>query len=163
MAWHSLEPADESFFGTAPHVYRFPVELNVPPERVWESLVSDGSLADWGMGIKLRWTSPRPFGVGTTREVVMPMNLMTVRERFFLWDEGKRYAFYVESANRPIIRRFAEDYVVEKTDTGSLFTWTIAIEPQPKLRAVVAAGGPLNRLAFGQTARSAKKYFARNP
>ena len=162
MAWHSLEPVDESFFTTAPHVYSYPVELNVSPERVWESLVSDGSLADWGMGIKLRWMSPRPFGVGTTREVVLPLNAMTVRERFFLWEEGKRYAFYVESASRGIIKRFAEDYLVEKTENGSRFTWTIAIEPQPKFRALLA-GGPINRLSFGQTARSAKKYFARNP
>lgn len=163
MAWHSLDVVDESFFTTAPHIYRYPVELTVPPERVWESLVSDGSLADWGMGIKLRWTSPRPFGVGTGREVVLPLGVMTVRERFFLWDEGKRYAFYVESANRSMIKAFAEDYVVEKTPTGSRFTWTIAIEPQPKFRALVAAGGPLNRFSFGQTARSGKKYFAKHP
>jgi len=163
MAWHSLDEVDESFFSSAPHVHRYPVELNVSPERVWESLVSDGSLADWGLGIKLRWMSPRPFGVGTSREVVLPLGLMTVRERFFLWDEGQRYAFYVESANRRIIRRFAEDYLVEKTEHGSRFTWTIAIEPQPGFRPIMAAGGPVNHLAFGQTARAAKKYFARNP
>ena len=163
MPWHPLESVDESFFTTAPFVYRYPVELTVSPERVWESLVSDGSLADWGMGIKLRWTTPRPFGVGTGREVVLPLGLMTVRERFFLWDEGSRYAFFVEEANRSIVKKFAEDYLVEKTENGSRFTWTIAFEPQPKYRALVAAGGPLNSLSFGQTARSAKKYFARNP
>ena len=163
MAWHSLDSVDESFFSTAPYVYRYPVELTVPPERVWESLISDGSLADWGLGIKLRWMSPRPFGVGTTREVVLPLGLMTVRERFFLWDEGTRYAFYVESANRSMIKSFAEDYLVEKTSTGSRFTWTIAIEPAPKFRALVAAGGPLNKVAFGQTARAAKSYFANHP
>jgi hypothetical protein len=163
MAWHPLDEVDESFFSTAPHVYKYPVDLNVPPERVWESLVSDGSLADWGMGIKLRWTTPRPFGVGTGREVVLPLGLMTVNERFFLWEEGVRFAFYVESANRAVIKAFAEDYVVEKTETGSRFTWTIAIEAQPRYRALVAAGGPANRLSFGQTARSAKKYFAKHP
>jgi len=163
MAWHSLDEVDESFFATAPHVYRYPVELDVPPERVWESLVSDGSLADWGMGIKLRWLTPRPFGIGTGREVVLPLGLMTVRERFFIWDEGTRYAFYVESANRPVIEKFAEDYLVEKTETGSRFTWTIAIEAAPRYRALVAAGGPVNRLSFGQTARSGKKYFAKHP
>jgi hypothetical protein len=62
-----------------------------------------------------------------------------------------------------MIKAFAEDYVVEKTETGSRFTWTIAIEPQPRYRALVAAGGPLNKFAFGQTARSGKKYFAKNP
>jgi hypothetical protein len=161
--WHDLEPADESIFSTAPHIYRFPTELSVPPERVWESLVSDGSLADWGLGIKLSWMSPRPFGVGTRRQVVMPAGLMTLNERFFDWDEGTRYAFYVESANRGFLRRFAEDYLVEKTPSGSRFTWTVAIEPQPKFARLIAAGGPVNKFSFSQTPRAAKKYFAKNP
>ena len=48
-----------------------------PPEQVWESLASDESIAAWPMGpgirIGLRWTSPRPFGIGTTREVRLPL------------------------------------------------------------------------------------------
>src|SRR5690348_9861094 len=87
--WYSLEPADTTTFGTAPQVYRYPIRLRVPPARVWESLASDESLAAWGLGVRrLTWTTPRPFGVGTTREVVLPLGSMTVRERFFRWDEG---------------------------------------------------------------------------
>jgi hypothetical protein len=163
-SWRDLEPVDESFFTTAPHIYRFPVEFSVPPERVWESLTSDGALSDWpGLGIKLSWLSPRPFGVGTQRQVVMPGGLMTLNERFFLWDEGRRYAFYVETANRGLLRKFAEDYVVERTPTGSRFIWTIAFEPQPKFARLVSLGGPLNKLSFSMTPRAAKKYFAKNP
>ena len=127
-----LEPLDESFFHTAPYVYRLPVELDVPPERVWESLTSDRALADWGLGLhKLEWTSPRPLGVGSTREVTLPGRAMTVRERFFRWDEGHRKTFYVTEADRPLLRRFGEDYMVEATPGGSRFTWTIAMEPLP--------------------------------
>jgi hypothetical protein len=162
--WHALQPADEAFFKAAPHLYRYPVDLCVPPERVWESLQSDESLAAWGMGVKsLRWLSPRPFGEGTMREVVLPLGAMTVREKFFIWDEGKRYSFYVAEANRPFIRRFAEDYLVEARSGGSRFTWTIAIEPEPRYKRVVDLGRPVNRLAFGQVARGAKSYFAKNP
>ena len=162
--WHDLEPVDESFFESAPHIYRFPVELDVPPERVWESLTSDRALADWpGLNIKLSWLSPRPFGLGTKRQVVMPGGLMTVNEHFFIWDEGKRYAFYVETADRGMLRRFAEDYQVEKTATGSRFTWTVAIEAQPKFARLISLGGPVNKLAFSQTPRGAKKYFAKHP
>lgn len=164
MAWHRLEPVDESFFGTADHHYEFPIDLDVPPERVWESIASDESVSAWGLGVKsLHWTSPRPFGVGTTREVVLPLGIMTVRERFFVWDEGKRYAFEVYEANRGFYRRFAENYVIEPRGHGSRLTWTIAIEPQPKLRRVVDLGRPLNRLAFGQFARGARSYFAKHP
>jgi hypothetical protein len=160
--WHDLEAADESIFTTAPQIYRYPVELTVSPERVWESLTSDGSLADWPLPIRLSWMSPRPFGVGTTRQVVMPAGFMTLNERFFRWEEGSRYSFYVESATRGFLRTFAEDYLIEKTPTGSRFTWTMAIEPQPKYARLIAASGPLTKLAFSSTPRAAKKYFARN-
>jgi carbon monoxide dehydrogenase subunit G len=164
MVWHPLEPVDESFFVTADHRYKFPIDLDVPPERVWESIASDESVAAWGLGVQsLRWTSPRPFGVGTTREVKLPLGIMTVRERFFVWDEGKRYAFAAYEANRGFYRRFAENYVIEPRGAGSRLTWTIAIEPQPKLRRLVDLGRPLNRLAFGQFARGARSYFAKNP
>jgi carbon monoxide dehydrogenase subunit G len=155
---------DESFFVTADHRYEFPIDLDVPPERVWESIASDESVAAWGLGVQsLRWTSSRPFGIGTTREVTLPLGIMTVRERFFVWDEGKRYAFEVYEANRGLYRRFAEDYVVEPRAQGSRLTWTIAIEPQPKLRRLVDLARPLNRLAFGQFARGARSYFAKHP
>jgi hypothetical protein len=162
--WHRLEPVDLGTFSTASQLYRFPIRLRVPPARVWESIQSDESLAAWGLGVRrLTWTSPRPFGVGTTREVVLPLALMTVRERFFRWDEGSGYSFYVEQANRPGLKSFAENYVVEPDGDGALLTWTIAIEPKPRLAPAMKVLGPLNKRSFGQFARGAKKYFAENP
>jgi hypothetical protein len=162
MSWHVLRAADDAFFTDAPIVHRFPVRLPVPPERVWESIASDRSMWDWGLGVKrLTWTSPRPFGVGTTREVVLPFGAMTVREQFFRWDEGKGYSFYVAETNRPVVERFAEDYAIEPDGNGSVFTWTIALEPKRALRPVMRVAGPLNKIAFGQVPRAAKKYFAR--
>lgn len=161
MAWHTMEPVDESFFDSAPYRYRYPVELAVPPERVWESLTSDGALADWGLGIDLHWTSPRPFGVGTTRTVRLPLHAITVRERFFRWDEGRRKSFYVVEADRPLLRAFAEDYLVEETPTGSRFTWSVALAAEPRTRVLVRAGDPLNRLLFRAVPWRAKAYFGR--
>lgn len=164
MSWYPLESVDESFFTTAAHRYEFPIDLDVPPERVWESIASDESVAAWGMGVRsIRWTSPRPFGLGTTREVELPLGVMTVRERFFVWDEGKRYAFEVYEANRRYYRRFAENYMIEERAGGSRLTWTIAIEPQPRLKLLTDLGRPLNRLAFGRFAHAARKYFAEHP
>jgi ligand-binding SRPBCC domain-containing protein len=67
--WFALESADAAYFGTAPHVFRYTKHYDAPPERVWESLESDASISAWGPAVKtVTWTSPRPFGVGTTRE-----------------------------------------------------------------------------------------------
>lgn len=170
MSWHRLETADASMFetgpGSAPQLYRFPVRLDATPEQVWTSLASDESISAWpmgpGLGIGLRWTSPRPFGIGTTREVRLPFRAMTVRERFFRWDEGKGYSFYVESANRPGIRRFAENYEIEPDGAGARFTWTIAIEPAPRADFILGLTRPVNQLAFGRVAAGAKRYFAKS-
>jgi hypothetical protein len=162
--WYALEPADDKVFSTAAQVYRYPVRLDVAPERVWESISSDESLAAWGLGVRrLTWTAPRPFGVGTTREVVLPLSLITVRERFFRWDEGKGYSFYVEAADRPGLRCFAEDYVIEPDGDGSVFTWTIALQPKRLLGPVMTVLGPVNKRAFGLLATGAKRYFREHP
>lgn len=162
--WYQLEKPGESAFTDASVIYRYPIRLRVPPARVWQSLASDESLAAWGLGVRrLTWTSPRPFGVGTTREVVLPLGSMTVRERFFRWDEGSGYSFYVEAANRPGLRQFAEDYAVEPDGDGSLLTWTIALEPKRPLAPVLKILGPVNKAAFGQFSTGAKTYFAKHP
>lgn len=162
MSWHRLRPCDETYFDAAPHVYRYPVELAVPPERVWSALTSDRSMADWGLGIhSLRWTSPRPFGVGTTREVVLPGRVMTVRERFFRWEEGVRKSFYGTEINRPVVGRFAEDYLVEPTRDGCRFTWTIAFEPAAHTTTLLRLTAPLNRLAFRSVPYRARVYFGK--
>jgi hypothetical protein len=55
--------------------------------------------------------------------------LLRVQEEFFIWEEGRRMAFYVTSARPPAYRRSAEDYVVEPLGPDSCrFTWTLAFE-----------------------------------
>jgi hypothetical protein len=161
--WYRLDRPGPDTFTTAPEIYRFAARFAASPARVWESLASDESLGAWGLGVQdLRWTSPRPFGVGTTREVVLPLRAMTVREEFFRWDEGKGYSFFVYEANRPGFRSFAENYEIEPDGDRTLFTWTIAIEPSRVLAPAMKLLGPVNRLAFGQVVRGGRKYFANN-
>ncbi len=114
--WFALESADAGFFDAAPHVFRYTKHYDAPPEKVWESLQSDESLSAWGPSVSsLTWTSPRPFGIGTTREV--GLGPTRVHERFFRWDEGSRYSFYLYESNAPLFRRFAEDYVIAPDGT----------------------------------------------
>ena len=161
MTWYPLEPADETFLETAPYRHSYPVDLPVAPEQVWAALTSDASLAAWQLPVKsLTWTSSRPFGVGTTREVVLSGQSLSIRERFFRWQDGERMSFYATECNRKLLRRFAEDYVVEARPGGSRFTWTIATEPVPKARVLFAVTDPVNALAYRAVPRAAKKFFS---
>lgn len=158
--WHRLERPDASIFAEATHAYRYPARFAAPPERVWASLASDESVKAWRLGVRsLRWTSPRPFGVGTTREVVLPLGAMILREEFLRWDEGHGYSFFVTEANRPGFRTFAENYELVPDGDGTLFTWTIAIEPTGALAPVMRACAPLTKAACRLLVRAGRKYF----
>jgi hypothetical protein len=161
MTWYPLQPADETFFETAPYRHSYPVDLPVPAADVWAALTSDASLAAWKLPVKsLTWTTPRPFGVGTTREVVLSGGSIAIRERFFRWEDGRRMSFYATECDRNLLTRFAEDYVVEERPGGSRFTWTIATEPAPKARWLFRVSDPLNAVAYRAVPRAAKKFFS---
>jgi hypothetical protein len=159
--WHPLESAGDEFFTTAPHVFHYQKRYAATPQEVWESLTSDVSIAEWSPAIKeVRWTSQRPFGVGTTREVVTPGG-PTMRERYFRWDEGSSHAFYVYESTLPIFKRFAENYVVEPDGAGTLFTWTLAIEPKSAFRFPLKVLAPVFKLGFGQIPSGGQRHFAK--
>ena len=84
-----------------------------------------------------------------------------MRERFFRWDEGQGYSFAVYESSVPVFRRFVEDYGVEADGDGTLFTWTIAVEPKRALAVPFMALSPVLKFAFGRTVADGKKYFAK--
>jgi hypothetical protein len=160
--WYPLEPSDAGVLASAPHVFRYRMQYAATPERVWESLASDASLSAWGSSVKqLNWLSPRPFGIGTTREVVLAPGAPRVRERFIRWDEGSGYSFVVYEASVPVFRHFVEDYVIEADGDNTLFTWTVAIEPKRAFAVPFKLLSPVLKVAFGRAASDGKKYFAK--
>jgi hypothetical protein len=159
--WYPLEPADDDFIATAPHVFHYQRRFAAPPDKVWESLCSDASLAAWSPLIKdVTWTTPRPFGVGTTRDVQSPGG-STMRERYFRWDEGHSHAFYVYESSIPLFRRFAENYVVEPDGDGTLFTWVVALESKGALKLPVKVIAPVIKAGFGRIPAGGQSYFAK--
>lgn len=163
--WYPVDATDASTFTSAPYVFTYERTLAAPPATVWESLASDESLAAWSSSISsVNWTSPRPFGVGTTREVVLAPGLARVRERFFRWDEGHGYSFAACEANLPVFKTFAEDYVVEPQGpdgASTRFTWTVAIEPKRAFALPFTVLAPVLKLAFGRMAADGERHFAR--
>ncbi len=151
----SLEPVNETYFERAPQRFVHTWTIARPAEKVWAELVSERPL-HWCRGLRLRWTSPRPFGVGTTRQAKMMGGAMTADERFFIWEEGRRQAFYFTQLNVAIFTSFAEDYVVEPDGADCCrFTWRGALTPS----AFGRPGAPLNKLMFRRTFRDTGRYF----
>jgi len=140
--WFNCQPVDEAFFDTAPMRLRAKFEVQLPAATVWEELTSDDALFWCRILQDVTWTSPRLFGVGTTREVKALWGANLLREHYFRWEEGRRHSFYVLESSAPLFRSLAEDYLVEPISEATCrFTWTIAAEPKPLARP----GGPVNR------------------
>lgn len=140
--WFSCESADEKFFEAAPVRLRGVFDVARPAADVWAELTSERPLHWCRILDEVRWTSPRPFGVGTTRTVKALKGASMLEERYFRWEEGRRHSFEVLRTTNPMIRRLAEDYLVEPTGEGSCrFTWLIAVEP----RTLARPANPVNR------------------
>lgn len=150
-----LEPVDESFLTTAPARYRETFAIALPAEEVWQQLVSEKPL-DWCRALSIRWTSERPFCVGSTRQAKVLGGASMVQEHFFIWEEGHRHAFYVTESSVPAFRCIAEDYVVEPDGPDRCrFTWTAAFEPTLLGRF----GGPVNGLLFKSLFADTRRHF----
>jgi hypothetical protein len=124
----------------------YDVELDCSPTRLFEIFEDPASWPVWASpGItRVEWTSPRPYGVGTTRTVFF-MGGMEVYEDFIAWDPGKEMAFIFVGTSQEVWWTFGEHYRVE--DLGNdrcKLTWTVAFEP----RGAFAKIAPLIRPAM---------------
>ncbi len=116
-----------------------------PIDEVWEE-VSGAEPLRWCRMLRgVRWTSPAPHGVGTTRVASLGPGL-NIHERYIEWTEEpelRRNAFTVVSSPFPGVERFGERYEVRATPSGTVLRWEFLIEPRrgplaPLLRAIGA-------------------------
>ncbi|WP_245547969.1 SRPBCC family protein [Nocardia pneumoniae] len=143
---YALAESDDAFLATTARRYEHTVEIAAGPDTVWAALTGDDALVSWSTVITgIQWTTPRPFGVGTTRTVTLG-HLIRLDERFYRWDDGERMTFTVDAASIPGLRRFAEDIALTPHAGGTRLTWTFALEGEPALRPLLALAGPGNRL-----------------
>ncbi len=113
-------------------VHRFPF----PPQMVWKALLDPVAWTEWLSITKVTWTSPEPFGVGTTRTVEIGNEI--VEETFFAWEEGRRMAFRFEASTLPVTAA-VEDYRVVPAEGGCEMRWTGKASAFPPLGGVITS------------------------
>jgi hypothetical protein len=155
-----LPAVDEKFLASAPSRFVETIEIALPAETVWSELTRDGTL-DWCRGLSITWSSPRPFGIGTERQAKL-LGVLRVQEQYFIWEEGRRMAFFVTAVRPAAYRRSAEDYLVEALAPDRCrFTWTLAFELTllGKLNSPLSA--PITNRMFADTRRHFERLAAR--
>ena len=89
--WYPLAESDDDFLCYAEFRFAHTVEVPVAAEHVWAAFSADDALVSFSRSITAaEWTSPRPFGVGTTRTVTVGHGAASLRERFYRWDGDRK-------------------------------------------------------------------------
>jgi hypothetical protein len=156
--WFDARPVDERFLEEAPVRLVAVLAIPRPAAAVWADLTGADPLSWCRILDRVTWTSARPFGVGTTREVVALKGLNVFQERFLRGEEGRRKSFMVEKASAPLARAFAEDYLVEPAGpdgASCTFTWTVAYEPS----AAGKPGDAVNRRLLSSLFKDTQKHY----
>ena len=152
-----MEATDESIFDTASRRVVVDVTVARSANDVWSELTADGPMSDYCRAISsIRWTSDRPFGVGTTRTTRVLGGLILLDERYPVWDEGRRKVFVGVRARPPVLRRVSEEYLIEPIDADHCrFRWTAVWEPSALGRLI----DPIGRAVFASIARDLRRHF----
>lgn len=146
--WHALKKVGMDFAETAPTRYEAEAVVAAPRGDVFAAFADAASWKHWFPGVEeasYPGESP-PFGVGTFRASVVAGQ--RYEEYMVAWDEGARWAYYIDRATVPVARAQLEVTEFEDCDGGTRVRWIIACEPLPDL-GFMADGTPFEEFMAG--------------
>ena len=131
-----LRPVGVEYLGTAPVTATLRQTIPASAAATFRGFEDPDSWPRWLDPIdEVVWTSPPPFGVGTTRDVIGRAG--TISEEFFAWDDGHRMSFFFTATDVPIFGAFCEDYELVPTgDDECVLVWRYGFECRGVFRLV---------------------------
>ncbi len=156
---YRCEPIKLDYFTQAPFAFVTKTTVNATPEEIWPILEDAKSWSTWASVIqKVTWTSPKPFGLGTTRTVEMSGG-MVGDETFIGWEPNKRMSFCFTSASIKGVNRFGEDWqLLPQANGQTLVQWTMALDVALINRIFLMAFKPVMKLFLQRLLNSFQKY-----
>lgn len=160
--WFDLERRDLGFVAMAPYKLANEAVLDAPPGRVFECLIGEGQPEWFKDFVSVRWNTPEPHGVGSTR--VVRLKLIAVTERVLAFEPGKRFAFTLDRITLPLATNMLEDMQLEPAGAGKTrLRWDVHYAPSLAMRLV----HPIGRAVFGAMFRDSigglRRYLAKHP
>lgn len=152
-------PAGLDFLQQTKNVFKAEEIIKASPETVFEVFEDAHAWTVWAMPItKVEWTSPQPYGIGTTRSVHM-LGDMVGYEEFIAWERGKRMAFTFVGCSKNATEKFLEDYRVTDLGDGSCkVEWYMAMEARGFSRNMMWLTRPLLRFANRRMFKKFREY-----
>lgn len=152
-------PVGLDFLDKTNNVFKSEVTVKASPDQIFEVFEDAHAWTVWAMPIqKVEWTSPKPFGVGTTRTVFMSGD-MAGYEEFIAWEQGKRMAFTFLGCSKDTVESFLEDYRVTDLGDGSCrVEWYMAMQPRGFSGKMMWLTRPIMRFMNQSMFNKFKKY-----
>ena len=160
---HKCKEVGMEYFDTAKNCYKAIVEIDATPEQIFACFEDAEAWPAWAPPItNVEWTSPKPFGLGTTRTVKMIAGLVG-DEVFIAWDYPKRMAFCFTHSSQSLVESFGEDYVVTPLPNGKTqVVWTMAMTAKGFGNVTMGLFGPFMRMANQWMFNRFKKYVEKH-
>ena len=157
--YFACTPVGLEFLEQTKNLFRAEEIVKASPETIFEVFEDAHAWTVWAMPIqKVEWTSPRPYGIGTTRSVHM-MGDMIGYEEFIAWEPGKRMAFTFVGCSKDATEKFLEDYRVPDLGDGSCrVEWYMAMDTRGFSRHLMWMTRPLLRLANRRMFKKFREY-----
>lgn len=123
---------------------RLEIDVPMPADEVWRRYIADpASWPRWFHGMaEARFVGDGGGHVGALRRVRLKDG-MEVEEKILAWDPGRRFAFAIVGANRPLLAAMTESYTFMPREGGCRFVYEIRYQLVWWLR-------PLGRLVHRQ-------------
>ncbi len=124
-----LAPQGLDFLESPPSAMDFEATMRCSAQELFEVLASAEKLSSWLEDfVGVDWLTEPPRGAGSRREV--RLKILTVHERFIVWEPGKRFAFTMEAMSLPLVSAMGEDMQIAAIDDDHCkLTWRVAYEP----------------------------------
>ena len=128
---------DENLLETARAASISERELAVSAERLFAAFEDETWWPKWVPGMReTTWTSPKPFGNGTTRTVTM-VGGHRIDEVFWAWEPNHRIAFSIAAVSVGWLSGFTEVYEVTPLSSGRCkLRWTLAVSFSGRLAMI---------------------------
>ena len=129
--------------------------------RTFEILSTGEGQREWFQDfVAVRWTSSPPHGVGATREIELKM--MSVKERFLVWEPGRRLTFAIDAITVPLVQGMVEDMQLEPlSDCSTRLRWHVYYNPSWIMRAAHPVGRNVFARMFRVSIDGLAKYASR--
>ena len=145
---HPCQKVDIDWLERAQARFSNEVDVALSPDELFGVLARADTWPRWAKVIThVEYTSPEPFGVGTTRVVTMRGG-MVGDEEFLAWETGRQMAFRFNTSATKGLRAFLENYRLEPIAGGTRLTWELGMETAGPSKLFAPISTPVTNAMF---------------